>query len=373
MGTGIENECELLQGKSNVEEKGEVMKFEKVKALSFFLISIALVFVVAACSSEEVGSKEKVDEKPIKLSYAFFAPASTFPAIQMEKWAEELESRTNGKVQIDMFYGATLLDANNMFDGVANGIADIGLTATTYEPGRFPLLEISDLPSGYPNSEVASQVVHTLIQEYPPTALENFKVITAFATEPSYIQSRVPISNLEEMSRKQLRISGGLTPVMEMLGAAPVGMSQGEVPEALQTNLIEGNVSSREVLKDFKLAESVKYVTDYPFAITSFVSVMNKDTWESLPKDVQEVINELSSEMSLFAGQYLDKHVEESMKWSIEEEGLEVVSLTKEESTKWDGLIKDLQEKAVQSADDKGLPGSEYQKKLYELIKQYSE
>jgi TRAP-type C4-dicarboxylate transport system substrate-binding protein len=349
------------------------MKSKKMKPFLILLFCMSLFFVLAACGAEEVESEtEKGDDKPIKLSYAFFAPDSTFPAIQMKKWAEELESRTNGKVQIDMFYGATLLEANNMFDGVANGTADIGLTATTYEPGRFPLLEISDLPSGYPNSEVASQVVHSLIQEYPPEALKGFKVITAFATEPSYIQSRVPISNTQEMSGKQLRISGGLTPVMEMLGAAPVGMSQAEVPEALQTSVIEGNVSSREVLKDFKLAESVKYVTDYPFAITSFVSVMNKDTWESLPKDVQEVIDELSSEMSLFAGQYLDKHVEESMKWSKEEEGLEVVSLTKEESAKWDNLLKGLQEKAVQSADDKGLPGSEYKKKLYELIEEYS-
>ncbi|WP_342536938.1 TRAP transporter substrate-binding protein [Sporosarcina sp. FSL K6-3508] len=345
---------------------------KKNRSIVFFLFTF-LFFVLAGCGTEDVESKSaKAADKPIKLSYAFFAPDSTFPAIQMKEWAKELESRTDGKVKIDMFYGATLLEANNMFDGVANGTADIGLTATTYEPGRFPLLEISDLPSGYPNSEVASRVVNSLIQEYPPEALKDFKVITAFATEPSYIQSRVPISNLKEMTGKQLRISGGLTPVMERLGAAPVGMSQAEVPEALQTGVIEGNVSSREVLKDFKLAETVKFVTDYPFAITSFVSVMNKDTWESLPKDVQEVIDELNSEMGQFAGKYLDKHVEDSMKWSQEEQELKVIPLTDEESSKWDDLLREIQEKAVQSADDKGLPGSVYHERLYELIDEYS-
>lgn len=347
-----------------------------MKAFSILFLSLFLISVLVACSGNEVDKDNATDttttDKPITLTYAFFAPDSTFPAVQMKKWAEELETRTDGKVKIDMFYGGTLLEANNMFDGVSTGTADIGLTATTYEPGRFPLLEISDLPSGYPNSEVSSQVVHDLIAEYPPEGLSDFKVITAFATEPSFIQSKVPISNTDEMAGKQLRISGGLTPVMEMLGAAPVGMSQAEVPEALQTGVIEGNVSSREVLKDFKLAESVKYVTDYPFAVTSFVAVMNKDTWESLPQDIQDVIDELSSEMSLFAGQYLDTHVEEAMEWSKTEHELEVVPMTEEETTKWDDLLNGLQEEAVQSANDKGLAGTEYQKRLYELIEHYS-
>ncbi|MFD1708948.1 TRAP transporter substrate-binding protein [Siminovitchia sediminis] len=338
----------------------------KMKYLALYVCCF-VIFLLAACSSKETAGD---GSKPITLSYAFFAPDNTFPAVQMKKWAEELESRTDGQVKVEMFFGGTLLEASNMFEGVANGTADIGLTATTYEPKRFPLLEISDLPSGYPNSEVASQVVHDLIQEYPPEALEEFKIITAFATEPSYIQSVEPIASLEDLSRKQLRISGGLTPIMEKLGAAPVGMSQNEVPEALQTGVIEGNISSREVLKDLKLAESIKHVTDYPLTITSFVAVMNKDKWESLPEDVQKVIEDLSSEMSEFTGKYLDEHVRESMQWSEEEEGLSVVSLTDQE--KWDELLETVQNDAVERAEAQGLPAKEYRERLYELIEEYT-
>lgn len=346
------------------------MRFIKKKKCLALFVSCFVVFLLGACGSKETAGNASESKKPITLSYAFFAPDNTFPAVQMKKWAEELESRTDGQVKIEMFFGGTLLEASNMFDGVENGTADIGLTATTYEPKRFPLLEISDLPSGYPNSEVASQVVHDLIKEYPPEALEDFKIITAFATEPSYIQSVKSISSLEDLSGKQLRISGGLTPVMEKLGAAPVGMSQAEVPEALQTGVIEGNISSREVLKDLKIAESTKYVTDYPLTITSFVAVMNKEKWESLPEDVQKVIEELSSEMSQFTGKYLDEHVKEAMKWSEEEEGLSVVSLSDQE--KWDKLLETTQDEAVEKAEAKGLPAKEYQERLYELIEEYT-
>lgn len=340
------------------------------KLLAFIVLLVTGIFLIA-CNDEQNTSSTEASDK-ITLTYAFFAPDSTFPAVQMKKWAEELESRTDGQVEVEMFFGGSLLEANNMFEGVKNGTADIGLTSTSYEPGRFPLMEISDLPSGYPNSKVASQVVNDLMKEYPPEALEDFKTITAFATEPAYIQSLDPISNLEELRGKQLRISGGLTPVMEALGASPVGMSQAEAPEALQTGVIEGNVSSREVLMDFRLAESAKYVTDYPLTITSFVAVMNKDTWESLPDHVKEVIDELRDEMSVFTGQYLDDHVEESMKWSEESENLEVISLSEEEKEQWNTKLEEIQDNKVEEVNNQGLPGSEYKDRLYELIDKYS-
>ncbi|MGP4082698.1 TRAP transporter substrate-binding protein [Pseudalkalibacillus sp. R45] len=345
---------------------------KSVKVLRNVVWAVTIISLLVACSTNEEGTANAEKEK-IKLSYAFFAPDSTFPAVQMKKWSEELEKRTDGQVEVELFFGGSLLEANNMFEGVANGTADIGLTATTYEPGRFPLLEISDLPSGYPNSEVASQVVNDLIEEYPPEALSDFKIITSFATEPSYIQSVDPISNMKDLSGKQLRISGALTPVMKKLGAAPVGMSQAEVPEALQTGVIEGNISSREVLKDFKLAETAKYVTDYPLTITSFVAVMNKETWEGLPDDVKKVIDELNGEMSIFTGKYLDEHVKEAMEWSKETENLEVISLSQEEELKWEETLKEIQGDVVEKVDSKGLPGSEYRDRLYELVEKYSE
>lgn len=343
---------------------------KKLRMKALVVMSAAMVSLLGACSSSS--SSGGGDDEKITLSYAFFAPDNTFPAVQMKKWGEELEKRTDGKVEVDMFFGGTLLEADNMFDGVSTGTADIGLTSTTYEPGRFPLLEISDLPNGYPNSEVASQVVADLIEEYPPEALKDFKVITAFATEPAYIQSTKSISNLDELSGTQLRISGALTPVMEVLGAAPVGMAQSEVPEALQTAVVDGNVSSREVLKDLKLAEYVKFVTDYPLTINTFVAVMNKDKWESLPEDVKQVIDELNGEMTVFTGKYLDEHTAESMKWSADEQGLKIVPLTEKETKIWDEKIKPVQEAAVKKAEKQGLPGAEYRDRINELVEQYS-
>jgi hypothetical protein len=83
-----------------------------------------------------------------------------------------------------------------MYAGVANRTADIGLTSTSYEPGRCPLLSISDMPSGYENAVVASNVLADLVEEYPQDVLKGFKIITAIATEPAYIESGKPIASM---------------------------------------------------------------------------------------------------------------------------------------------------------------------------------
>ncbi|WP_102346652.1 TRAP transporter substrate-binding protein [Bacillus sp. Marseille-P3661] len=346
------------------------------------LIMVVLVLGLAACGSSASNSNNATpdssssnnepatSEDPIKLTYAFFAPANTFPAVQMEKWKEELEKRTNGKVQVDLFHGGTLLDAANMYDGVKNKVADIGLSSTSYEPGRFPLLGISDMPSNYPNAKVASLVVHDLIEKYPPEAFNDFKIITSFATEPAFVQSQVPVTTIDELKGKQFRISGALTPIMEEMGAAPVGISQAETAEALQTGIIEGYVSSREILKDLKLAENIKYVTDYTLTINTFVAVMNKDTWNSLPEDVQQVIDELNLEMTQFTGEYLDNHVQDAVKWSEDEHGLQTVQLT--DAPVWDEKLAKIKADYVKQLVEQGLPAEEYKKTLDELVEKYS-
>lgn len=340
------------------------------KRLPAIISLLVLMMLLSGCGGEE---KEKgSSQEVIKLSYAFFAPANTFPARQMEEWKKELEERTGGRVEVQLFPGGTLLAANNMYDGVRDGVADIGLSSTTYEPGRFPLLDISDMPSGYPNSEVASQVVYDLVKEFPPEAFKDFKIITVFATEPAHIQTVKPVKKLEDLKGMQVRISGALTPILKKFGASPVGMAMSEVPESLQTGIIDGSISSREVLLDLKLAETIKYTTDYPLAINTFVAVMNKDVWESLPPDVQQVIDDLSLEMAVFTGKYMDRHVQEALQWSQEEQGLEIISLIPAEKSRWDEIVKPLQDDLVKELEGKGLPAEEYQTRLHELVGKYS-
>ncbi|WP_226940141.1 TRAP transporter substrate-binding protein [Halomonas colorata] len=338
---------------------------------------MAATMALIGCSDTQdknLPSTPDEDSAVITLSYAFFAPAQSFPAIQMKRWAEEINERTNERVEVSLFPGGTLLTASNMYDGVLNGVADIGLSATSYEPGRFPLINLTGSMTGQDvNSEIASRTVYQLTQEFGEQmpGLDGFKVITAFTSEPAYLQTIGPVRQLEDAEGLEIRISGDNSRALDALGITAVGMSQADAGEALQSGIIDGYAASREVLMDLQFARNVKHVTDYPLTNTIFAALMTQEKWESLPPDVQDVIDELASEMAAFTGQYLDEHIQRSLEWAEDEEGVEVISLSAEETARWNERLAPVNDIILSDADGQGLPAYDFVARMNELFETY--
>ncbi|OGP70044.1 MAG: C4-dicarboxylate ABC transporter substrate-binding protein [Deltaproteobacteria bacterium RBG_13_47_9] len=309
----------------------------------------------------------------IKLSYANFPPAPTFPCVQMERWKTEVEKKTAGKVKIETYPGGTLLGAKNMFDGVAAGTADIGSTATSYFPGMFPIVEFVDLPLGWPSATVSSAALWELVEKYKPKELEKFKVLTMFTCPPANIMSMKPILSLEDLKGYELRASGTGAKILGLLGAAAVGMPQSDVPEALQKGVIKGNVSSLEVMKDFKYAEYCRNVTgNVNLFVVSFAVVMNQKKWDALPADVKKVMDDLRKDQAIWTGQYVDNHVKEAMKWSEKTHNVQVYQLSPKEISRWDALLKPMIEKHTKDVEAKGLPAKAVFDDVIKLKGKYS-
>lgn len=309
----------------------------------------------------------------INLSYAFFAPSQTFPAVQMEHWAKELHARTDGQVSVNTFPGGTLLSANNMFDGVLNGVADIGLSATSYEPGRFPLLNlVGNLTGIEVNSQIASQAVYELINEFPAEALglEEFKVITAFTSEPGYLHTQDPVTSLADLEGQEVRVPGDSTAVVQALGGVPVGLSQAETGEALQAGIVSGYVGSRETLMDLQYARNVSYITDYPLTNVVFVAVMNRQRWDALPENVQQEINTLGAEMASYAGEYLDEHIQASLEWATDTHDVEQLVLSADEAERWKSILEPINERRLEEVAAMGFPAFELRDRFLELIEE---
>ena len=102
----------------------------------------------------------------VKLNYSIFFPAPHNNSILAKAWSDEIEKRTNGKVQVTMFYGGTLTPADKCYDGVVKGISDIGMSVFAYTRGRFPMIEVLDLPMGYPNGRVATRVANEFYKKF---------------------------------------------------------------------------------------------------------------------------------------------------------------------------------------------------------------
>ena len=307
----------------------------------------------------------------ITLTYANFPPKTTFPCVQMERWAKEVQARTKGKVAIKTFPGSTLLGAKNMFDGVVNGVADIGCLATAYQPGRFKLFEAMDLPLSFNSGAVASMVMWDLYAKYKPKSFKDVKVLTMFTCAPANIMSEKPVRTMKDLSGLKLRAAGTGVAIMKLLGAAPEGMPMSAVPEALQKGVVQGLVSSLEVMKDMHFAEYCKYATITNLWVVPFAVVMNKKKWESLPPDVKKVFDGLSKEQALWTGKYVDKHAQDAIKWCKDSQGVEFITLSPDQMAKWMAKLEPLKQKYVERTEAAGLPGKEFLGDLLKLKAKY--
>jgi TRAP-type C4-dicarboxylate transport system substrate-binding protein len=308
---------------------------------------------------------------PVKLSYANFPPAPTFPCVQMERWKKEVEKRTHGKVVVNTYPGSTLLGAKNMMDGVIAGQADIGCLCMAYQPGRFVITNATSLPIGLPDAKTGSLVLWDLYKKYKPEAFGKVKVLTMFTTAPTNIMSKVPVRNLADIKGLDLRASGGAAQILGAWGANPVGMPMPATVEALQKGVVKGLFSSLEVMKDFKFAETCRYVTVTDTVIYPFAVVMNMDSWKALPEDVQKVIQDLGTEQAEWTGNYMDSHVKEAISWSKKEYKVEFVQLNKKEKAEWNSKLQFITDKWIKNSKEKGLPAEAIVKDIKALTKKY--
>ncbi len=311
-----------------------------------FILTIFLVLGSYCLASAEI----------IRLSYANFPPASTFPSVQMERWKEAVEERTNGQVRVDTYPGGSLLGARNMFRGVIQGQADIGNICMSYQPGVFPMTTVLELPLGFMSSRAASLVLWDIFEKYQPKEFEQVKVLTMFGTAPSNLMTSQPVRNLAELRGLEIRASGTASRILEVLGAVPVDMPMSETPEALQKGMVKGLLSSMEVLLDFNFAAYTPYQTRLDLQVYPFAVIMNKSKWDALPEDVQRVMEELGREQAVWTGEYMDAQVEKSLEYARNKYDAQMFELSPEESAAVDQKLEFLVEDWKKEADKIGLP-----------------
>jgi len=316
------------------------------------LVTAAFLLPLFAAASAPARAAE-----PIKLTYANFPPAATFPCVQMERWAKDVEKRTGGRVKVQTFPGGTLLQAKNIFDGVVSGLADIGNFAMSYQPGRFPVSEAVDLPMGFTSARQASLVLHDLIEKYQPKEFEKVKVLALFTCPPTNFMTKTPVRSLADLKGMELRVAGTSAEVVKRLGAIPVAMPQSETPEAIQKGVVKGIVSSMEILKDFKFAAYTPYATVANLPVVSFAVVMNRAKWDSLPPDVKKVLDGLRREQAEWTGTYVDGHVEEALAWSREHYKHQLFRLPPADEARIATLLAPMVDEYVKRVSAQGLPG----------------
>ncbi len=332
---------------------------------------LVILFVCAALFA--VGAPTIQAENPIELSFSVFFPPTHPHAIASIEMAKEIEKRTNGQVKITVFPGGTLTKPQACYDGVVDGISDMGHSVFSYTRGRFPLMEALDLPLGYPNGTVASKVAYAYYQQMNPKELQDVKVLAIHAHGPGVLASKKDVNTLDEMKGLKIRCTGLSSKIAEYLGAAAVAMPQNTAYEALQKGVVEATFCPIETLKGWKQGEVIDYVIESKalgYTSTMFV-VMNKQKYESLPPDVQKVFDEVGAEWVDVHGRIWDE-ADLAGRAFVTELGKTIHALSPEEEQKWEQAVQPVIDEYQKEVEQKGLPGADAVKAIQDMIAAFS-
>jgi TRAP-type C4-dicarboxylate transport system substrate-binding protein len=298
---------------------------------------------------------------PVKLTYSNFFPPGHIQSKLAEAWCKEVETRTNGQVVVDYFPGQTLTKARQVYDGVVEGISDVGFSVLAYTRGRFPVISAVDLPLGYTSGTVATQVVNAVYDKFQPKELMDTKVMYLHAHGPGLIHTKgKAVRKMEDMKGLKFRGHGTSALVVKALGGTPVPKPMPETYQMLQKGVVEGAVYPFEANKGWKLGEVTDFCTaDFSAAYTtSFFVVMNKDKWNSLSAENQKIIEQINKEWIVKHGEAWDASDAEGIVFFLNQGG-QIIGLDAKEAARWKAAVAPIIDDYVKKTNAKGLPGGE--------------
>ena len=311
-----------------------------------------LIFCFTALSAFNATAKTQ-------LTYANFFPPTHIQSQLAESWCKEVEKRTNGEVIIKYFPAGTLTKAPQTYDGVVQGIADIGMTVLAYSRGRFTVASAIDLPMGYKSGVQATAVANAVLNKFQPKEFNDSKVMFLHGHGPGLIHTRdKAVSSMADLKGLKIRGTGTSGKVVAALGASPVGKSMREAYQMLQKGVVDGSAQPVEANKGWKLGEVVHYLTEnYSTAYTTtFAVFMNKGKWKKLSPAAQKAINDINAEWSVKHGEAWDAADKAGLEFFISKGG-KVVSLSDEESKKWEAAVAPVFDEYIKKASKKGVDG----------------
>lgn len=226
----------------------------------------------------------------VTVKVATFVPEKSVGVSKVIKpWMEAVQAEVGDKVRLQAFWGGTLGKSPfKQYELVKNGVADVTWVLPGYTAGQFPELQIMELPFMAETAMEASIAGWRLYEQGMLTGLNDTHLIGFWASAPSIVFTREPMQGLADLENKRIRSVGAVHAAwLKSIGAAPQTMSSSEMNEALNRGTLDGVIQGWTGMRTFKTMPLVADSYNAPIGVIPFLLLMNKNTWEKLPADVQ--------------------------------------------------------------------------------------
>ncbi len=287
---------------------------------------LALLLIVAGCGSKSVevesqnkpndGNQNKTEasESPITLKLATYTPAeSHYTDHYLKPFMEEVTRLTDGRVQFEFYPGGQLGNGADTINIVSGGVADVSIFTPSYHPNEMPLgANMIGIP-GLVEPSVNALMAYAKVNQQSPMLETDFlrhgvRPVSFYMNPPyEFYTNGTEIKVPEDLKGLKIKAAGGVyNEALNYFGATPVSMTISEVYSAFSTGVVDGLHYYNNVVKSSGFDELTKFVTrGANFGTLSSGLLINEEVWQSLPKDIQEIILQVGEDVGKSFTEYV--------------------------------------------------------------------
>jgi len=346
------------------------------------MISRLAKAVLAAAMAFGAGGVAVAQQQTVTLKFhTFMSPTSNVWQNMHVAWMDKVEKESNGRIKFERYpamqLGGTPLQ---LYDQVRDGVADITWTLAGNTPGRFPSVDVFELPFMMTNAEATSRAYWEYAQKYSKDEFKEAHVIALHVHGPGFFHSRgKEINSVADLRGMKVRgPTRQITRLLGNLGATPVGMPLPQIPDALSKGVIDAAVVPWEVTTAVKIDELARSHSEFDPAAgglytTAFVLAMNRAKYDALPADLKKVIDSNSGlETSGWLGRVQQAGDAPARKVAVEDRKNKVITIRGAELEGFRKASIQLQDEWAKEMDGKGRPGRQMLEDAKALIQKHS-
>lgn len=206
-----------------------------------------------------------------------------------EIWADLVRERTQGRINIKLYPGVSLVqgDQTREFSAIRQGVIDMAIGSTINWSPQVKELNLFSMPFLMPDYKAMDALTQGEVGKQMFGIIEKAGVLPLAWGENGYREitnSKKALRTPEDLKGMKIRVVGSplFLDTFTALGANPTQMSWADAQPALTSGAVDGQENPMSIFTAAKLhTVGQKHVTMWGYVADPLVFVVNKDVWAS--------------------------------------------------------------------------------------------
>ena len=234
-----------------------------------------------------------------------------------ERWGELVKTRSNGRINIKMYPGTSLVagDQTREFTAIRQGVIDLAIGSTINWSPQIKQLNLFSLPFLMPDYDAIDALTGGEVGKELFRIIEKAGVVPLAWGENGFREvtnSKRELRKPADFKGLKFRVVGSplFLDVFSALGAHPTQMSWADAQPALASGAVDGQENPLSIYLAVKMHNfGQKNVTTWGYVADPLIFVVNREVWQSWSKEDQKIVREAALE----AGKYCIQLAREGM------------------------------------------------------------